>query len=482
MKQLSFLLLLGLLLGACDDFLDVSPRDELAKQDALGTINGVRAAMVAAYHGLTFQEHYRQIYPLYPEIAGNMVMSQNAVGGGDIAGSQNVGIVTWRDIINFSQTPLYENSVGGSLYAQLYRMINRCNDLIAFIPQLTEGSAEERTSLLGEAHALRAIAYLSLLNVYSQHYTFTSDARHAGVPLVTRSLSTSAQPPRASVGEVYALMIADLSFAAENIGPASQRSSKPIWLSSCAAEALLARIEAYRENWPAVIEHSSGVINNCAVALSSGQSYLSGWANVNLSETIFYVDLQEYLSDDGSEANISGHSLVIGAGNQQPVCRVSQDLMRLFPPGDLRLNLYTDNGLGDTLCAKYPLRPNYIANFPMLRLSELYLLRAEAYAETGNTMQALEDLNRIYLRANPGANPLNLSGPALLQEIMLERRRELAFEGHLLFDLARKKQPIVRTDCTGSNCSLTYPDYRYVLPLPADALIHNPALIQNDGY
>jgi len=372
MKKIIPLLLMGMMLMACDDFLRVSPRDELSKDDALSTITGVRAAMIAAYHGLTFQEHYRQLYPLYPEIAGNMRMSPNAVGGGDIDGSQNVGIVTWRDFIQFNTLATYDNSLGGSVYAQLYRMINRCNDLIEYLPRLPEGSPAERNSLLGEAHGLRAIAYLSLLNYYSQHYTFTIDARHPGVPLITRSLSTNAQTGRASVREIYALIVDDLTLAAANIGPAAQRSSKSIWLSRCAAQALLARVYAYMENWPALIELSTVVIEDCPYALSQGQAYLNGWANYNLSETIFYVDFQEYLADDGAQASITGQSLIIGAGNQQPVARVSQDLLQLFPPGDLRLSLYENNGRDDVLCTKFPFRPNYIANFPLLRLSDMY--------------------------------------------------------------------------------------------------------------
>jgi len=474
----------GLLISisACSDFLDVSPRDELSNEDALSTIAGVRAAMIAAYHGLTFQEHYRQLYPLYPEMAGNMDMSPNAVSGGNVGQSQNVGIVTWRDVSNFSNRAVYENSQFGSAYAQLYRFINRVNNLIEALPKLAEGSPEERESLLGEAHTLRAIGYLTLVNLYGQHYTFTPGATHPGVPLLLRTPSTFETPQRATVGEVYDLIVSDLQTGMEKTGDAAQRSARAIWLSPCAARALLARVYAYMENWQGVINLCSEVIETCPYPLSQGAAYLSGWANFNLPETIFYVDLQEYLADDGSQATISAHGLIIGSMNQTPVCRVSSDLLNLFPAGDLRRELYTDNGRGDILCAKFPFRPNFVSNFPMLRLSEVYLLRAEAQAELGNEPAARSDLNRIFLRANPTAQPISASGEALKAEIMAERRRELAFEGHLLFDLARKRQPIRRTDCTASTCELDYPDYRYVLPIPLDALLNNPALVQNEGY
>lgn len=482
-KGLSYLLCAGTaLLFSCQGFLAVSPRDELSNEDALGTLAGVRAAVVAAYHSLTFQEHYRQLYALYPDMAGNMDMSPNAVNSGTVGESQSVPIVTWRDISNFGSRAGYENSLFGSAYAQLYRHINRVNNLIAALPELSEGGEAERQSLLGEAYVLRAIGYLSLVNLYAQHYTYTPAATHPGVPLLLRTPSTFDSPPRATVGAVYAQIVSDLKAGAENIGPAAQRNAKPIWLSACAAKALLARVYAYMGNWEGVVEMSSAVINTCNYSLSTGSAYLSGWADSGLSEAIFYVDLQEYKADDGSQANITAHSLIIGSGNPTPVCRVTQDLLSLFPSGDLRRNLYLPNGKGDILCAKYPYAPNYLANFPLLRLSEQYLLRAEAYAELNNDAAALADLNRIFLRSNPGAMPLAVAGTTLKAAIMEERRRELAFEGHLLFDLARKRQPIRRQDCNAAICSLDYPDFRYVLPVPLDAVVNNKALVQNEGY
>ena len=478
-----YMCFLGLfILPGCKGFLDVSPRDELSNEDALSTLAGVRAAMVAAYHGLTFQEHYRQLYALYPELAGNMEMSPNAVNSGSVAESENAAIVTWREAAGFNNRALYDNSLFGSVYAQLYRHINRANNLIGALPVLAEGTEAERKSLLGEAHVLRAIGYLSLVNLYGQHYTFSTGATHPGIPLLLRTPSTFDTPSRANVAAIYALIVSDLKVGIENIGSAAQRSARPIWLSACAARALLARVYAYMENWQGVVEMSSTVINTCNYTLSTGNAYVSGWTNSTLSEGIFYVDLQEYKSDDGSQANITAHSLIIGSGNPTPVCRVTQDLLNLFPAGDLRRGLYLSNGKGDILCAKYPFAPNFLANFPLLRLSEQYLLRAEAYAELNNEAAARTDLNQIYRRANPTASPIVAGGAALKTAILEERRRELAFEGHLLFDLARKRQPIRRQDCTSGNCQLNYPDFRYILPIPLDAMVNNKALVQNEGY
>jgi hypothetical protein len=106
-------------------------------------------------------------------------------------------------------------------------------------------------------------------------------------------------------------------------------------------------------------------------------------------------------------------------------------------------------------------------NIKIIRLSEIYLNRAEAYAESGNLISSLADLNVIRKRANPSAlNFTTTDKQVLLDEIFRERRRELAFEGHTFFDIARKKRNIVRTDCSSTNCSLNFPNPRYAVPKP----------------
>jgi hypothetical protein len=87
------------------------------------------------------------------------------------------------------------------------------------------------------------------------------------------------------------------------------------------------------------------------------------------------------------------------------------------------------------------------------------------------------------LRANPDAELNSISGQDLIDEILLERRRELAFEGHLFFDLKRNNKDIIREDgCTINLCQLDYPNPRFVLPIPESSLLINQNMIQNEGY
>jgi homoserine trans-succinylase len=110
----------------------------------------------------------------------------------------------------------------------------------------------------------------------------------------------------------------------------------------------------------------------------------------------------------------------------------------------------------------------------------MYLIRAEANARMSKQALALIDLNTIRERAN--LNALNTT-TNLLEEIFLERRRELAFEGHLLYDIARYKKNVARDKgCLANVCNLNYPSNFFVLPIPESSIELNQNMQQNEGY
>jgi len=98
-------------------------------------------------------------------------------------------------------------------------------------------------------------------------------------------------------------------------------------------------------------------------------------------------------------------------------------------------------------------------------------------------VQARADLDVIRKRANPSAKNIQLSGSALKEELFQERRRELAFEGHLFFDIVRKGRDLSREDCNAlQNVNINYPSNLFVLPIPYNAISRNNLMVQNSGY
>jgi starch-binding outer membrane protein, SusD/RagB family len=138
---------------------------------------------------------------------------------------------------------------------------------------------------------------------------------------------------------------------------------------------------------------------------------------------------------------------------------------------------------------KYPGRSSItgLDNIPIIRLSDLYLMKAEILYNYRNLNQKFADtaillLDQIRIRANPLAKATKLSNDDLLNSILLERRKELAYEGDRFFTLKRLNQSINRIDCKANNCSLNEQNLRFALPIPQNEINANSSIIQNQGY
>jgi hypothetical protein len=488
MKKLLTFTALLLALSSCQDFLNIEPQDQISKDEALNTLEGIDAAIIGAYSSLGASDYYRQHFTAYPELAGNMQPNPAAAGSDGVAGNQSAIITTYREGNFFTINPGYENNSFDNFYAVLYNHLNRVNNIIAALETLETDQEARRNSLRGEALALRAIAHFDLLRLYAQPYLFTEDGSHPGVVLAERPFEVTERPARRTVAEGYTLIESDLLRAVELLGPSARRTTDRIWLTPLIARGLLARAYAYQGNWAGVVEQTTAVINAGQVTLLNPDDYVDTWAEQQFNpEVLWYLDLQRFRNADaGSAGLIASIARVVGAPSDvenPPFCTVTQDLLDRLEEGDIRRELYQEIE-GQVYCSKYALQPNSISNFPMLRLSEIYLLRAEAYAKLGQDALAQADYNLIHQRAVADAIPTTLTGTELQEEIFEERRRELALEGHLLFDLKRTGRSVERDNClpANPNCDLAYPDYRFALPIPQSALNANPNLIQNQGY
>ncbi|RYZ51511.1 MAG: RagB/SusD family nutrient uptake outer membrane protein [Chitinophagaceae bacterium] len=170
----------------------------------------------------------------------------------------------------------------------------------------------------------------------------------------------------------------------------------------------------------------------------------------------------------------------------------AQALYNLYSPTDVRRSL---------ILASSPTRGNVkvVNKYPntsqpdkdevkLIRLSEVYLIAAEAAYHTNNENLARDYVDAIATRRDPDFTGYTESGPALLQAILTERRKELAFEGHRYWDLARYNQDVVRVNLGGnySGVPLVIPAgyFRRLLPIPQSELDANPNIRdeQNPGY
>ena len=174
----------------------------------------------------------------------------------------------------------------------------------------------------------------------------------------------------------------------------------------------------------------------------------------------------------------------------------SQQLVDLYSADDVRTSVLitgtTKSGAPATIVNKYPNATNSDRdNLKVIRLSEVYLVAAEA-SLPDDEPGALNYLNLLVSMRDPGFAGYASGGAQLLNDIVQERRKELAFEGNRLFDLNRLKLPIMRIDNAGAipagqnniNLTIPYADYRRIYPIPLSEIQANPNIAgqQNPGY
>jgi tetratricopeptide (TPR) repeat protein len=454
-----------------DEFLDLQPPLEVANEVFLQSVDDFQAATLGAYDQMQLADYYGRYFILIPDIMGEDI-KQNA--------SANRG----KEWAEYSGAPTTNQNEHREFWAEIYELINMTNLMINSDFEPPSAVQADYDNYIGQAHAIRALAHFDLVRLFAQTYTFTSDASHPGVPIVTE-FAPAELPGRNTVAEVYEQVISDFEMAIPLLENEADNAGT---ITAEAAQALLSRVYLYMGRYAEAEALATEVINSGRFSLVPRDAYANQFLNGNSPEAIFEIIFNQ-VDNPGSD-HIGGMYKASGYGDYLP----SRQLFALFEEGDIRATLFSDDdNLDGTLYAdaegegkrvyKYPSEGSIIAtdNVPVIRLSEVYLNRAEARAEQGDFAGALADLNMIRERA--GVGPITgLSGDALIDEILLERRRELFAEGHRVFDITRRGQNLVRTDCTSPTCEVTFPDTNFILPLPQEETDVNPNIEQAPGY
>lgn len=458
-----------MLLSACEDFLTQTPKLDQTNELTLSTFRGLTSATVAAYSPLYSTSWYGRDFEVTADLkSGNSKISPISSGR----------FQTEYQWANVSTSTI-------DLWSSAYTLIARTNNVINALPGFSEpGISEDQiANLKAECLFLRALGYFDLVRVYAQPYSSGTD--NPGVPIVL--VTEIGEPARSTVGEVYAQILADLTEAQGFLSANNSHgeTDPKAWATNNAVKALLARVYLYMENWQAAANYATEIINSGDYELYDSTTYTTwdlggAWGTDAASEVIFEVYGAEGNSSHGNWEVISYIMSPNGYGD----IGASHDLYDLYENSDIRKQLFTSvtEYPGALWSLKYPGKNGNLRedNIPVLRLGEMYLIRAEALLQgaTINGVQAVDDYNAI-------REPLGLDAATTvsLNDIYEERRRELCFEGHQLFDLARTKRSLNRTDYEGSiNRDVAFPDYKWAMPIIQAELDANKNMVQNQGY
>lgn len=482
-KYLSIFFLL-LSLQSCSDFLEQEPGTQTSIDELLQNKTGVLQALTGLYSSL--EENIRpERYAVYADLqGGNLKFAPTATGSlkGQISASSNV-----EQVYSFDDQALTSNYK--SFYDESYDIINQANLILEYTPSLPDATEAEKNQIKAEALAIRAYAHFLLSLVYSQDYKYTADASHLGIVYKTESIKAGIQyPARKTAAETYTLIINDLQTAIANFSDSSLLTGAAYsFFNQKNTKALLARVFLQKGDWANAYETANDLITNSGTVLTSKENLISEWEKPDLPVSEI---LLEFAIRKDAEGNVSSSmSQVFGYSTDTNFGKytASNDLINLYESTDLRKQLFLVKPLftlvgGVQTYVNYSFTKKYQDNagYVAFRLSEMYLIRAEAALETNRADMAMADINIIRARANATllTNTTNLK-----ENIFLERRKELCFEGFLFFDIARNHKNVSRTDgCLANVCSLTYPSLKYVLPIPTFNTNLNPNLQQNDSY
>ncbi len=423
MKRLSLYLalLLVVTLPACD-VLDTSPSTALPTDDVFTSGDNLRAALVGAYDGV---QGFADDYIIMPELA-----SDNALHSGSYP--------SWQEVDNFNMPT--NNAEASGQWQGSYYLINITNNIIANGPNVAPGAgftAANRDAIIGEAKVLRAFAYHNLVRWFG------------GVPLALAPSEGAADVflSRATREQVYDQIVKDLTEAeAAGVLPARVKG-------------LLARVYLYREQWQQ--------------AAAKAQETL---ALAPLTTTGYAPDAIWTLAYSTQDANsLSFFAFPTNAGGRYEYAPTAS-IRAAFTASDARTPLNVATVSGQPTIVKYNRVQTDDDPVYLLRSSEMVLTRAEALAELGggaNEAEALSLLNQIRTRAGLPALQ-NVTGSALLDAILAERRLELAFEGHRWHDLVRTGRAVSELGVPNQNKTLW--------PIPQRDIDINKNLTQNEGY
>ena len=475
------ILAITLSLSSCSDFLDKDPYDRPSIETALSDIAGLTWAMNGTYDAMCGERYYGRVFIILGEYMGEDVKQKIDNNGRD----------TYGEVYRFTKN--VETEEIERLWEYAYDVLLRSNNIIKYLPLSIDGTDEEKDELLAQSLFVRALAHFDLVRAYGQNFTYTEDASHLGVPIVTRPLSVIEIPSRNTVKEVYDQIIIDLKQAIETFPEKSFTSENAKYGNRYAAMALLSRVYMYTADytfsdgelgWEKSIYWASQLLDapDLPLSLIPKEKYVSSWSTlVPSSESLF-----ELAFIKASSFSL-GSFFYPGTSPEAAEAVPSYDLLKLYMPGDVRINMFHIlSSTGEIYSKKYPGSDGAVGldNIKILRLSEVYLNRAEAYAQMNMLTAAVKDLNKIRNRAGLPNVASSLNQEELLEEIYIERRRELAFEGHRFWDISRRHQDVIREDLNQDlpYARINYPSTQYVLPISEDELQANENMVQNEGY
>lgn len=448
------------LFASCENELNIDPKQREDASVTLSTEGGITNVLTGTYALAANGNAYGGRILLYADLLG-------------VSGALNTTDFRWRGSYGelrqmYIKAMLSDNAIIEGTYSRCYEIINASNTVIENIDKVKDPA--KQTRMIGEASFLRSLAYFDLVRFFAKPYVSGQANTQLGVvirPNAIYNFNVDLSKERSTVDEVYKVIIDGLNVAYTNL-PAENS----FYADKYAAKALLARVYLQQGNYAQARDAANDVIQNSGHGLSL--TYAAAFNHdTDQTEDVFAIQITKqtgindlntfYESEDnggrGGDFSIRDHYLE-----------------KFSDPDDRATFNYENAANGRILTSKFT---DQFADVAVIRLAEMYLIRAEANLRLGTTVgkTPLEDINTIRSRAK--ADPLLT---VTVDDILLERELELGMEGFLIHDIKRTKRSIDISENGDGSSLILYDANNLVFPIPLKETDANKKITQNPGY
>ena len=488
MKNIKTYLLGVAAMAMATSCLDKEPTHAILADEAITNVTEANQAVIGIYADFKSQYLYSGNLTLLPDIQADLVYAVNGYSN------------TYGDIWRWNINPT--NSDIEAVYGSLYKVIGDCNFFFEEVAEWEndiddDDLYDQLTYLKGEAYFARALAYSELIKCFCKAYDPATAKNELGVVLVS-SYSNPGEMKRASLYDSYQFVLADLEKAAEYLAVDEDEDPNNImntpYFTYYTVQALYARVYLYMQDWENAVKAATEVIDSGYFVLSDVNTIYTG----NYS---YYDYMWQY--DEGTEIiwKVGFTSTSYGGAlgqvflnfdytSYRPDYVPGNDALNTYEAADLRYNSFFgtattgySHGLTCPLLIKYHGNQNFLTNYNILhvsmpkvfRLSEQYLIRAEAYCRLKKYSDAASDLTTLRKVRYSTYGSALLGEDTWLDEISNERLRELYMEGFRLHDLKRwgrgfEREPQTQSVSNGSSLKIEADNPLFVWPIPQHEL------------
>lgn len=458
------------MLASCETFVEVeAPKDRLISETLFQNDGTAISAMTGLYANMMRND----------QVLSYIIPYQTGLYGDELDYKQNNPLL--QGVYKNAMTA--RDAVTNTFWTNSYNFIYQANSILEGLQNSNSLSEPVKKQLSGEALFLRAFWHFYLLNFYGD------------IPIVTTTDYTiNARLPRSAKASVFEQIEKDLLqskillsakyVAANSVSEASNR----VRPNTYASATLLARVYLHQKKYKNAVEEATYIIESGLYSIENIDRVFKR----NSKEAILQLETSSMAVPNSYEAFYFTLTTLPGPTSNLRSATISPLLYNLFTSNDQRkgrwFSKYTTQNVDYLFPSKYKSTTTSVLDefTTVFRLGEVYLIRAESYAELNKTELAILDADRIRLRA--GIDLLKDTSPGMSKEelltaIALERRKELFCEwGIRLMDILRSDKAHEIMTATALQKGETWQHTMALWPIPINDIINNNKIIQNAGY